>query len=212
MHAYNELYLNDAMNNLGNMMEYAVYDCGYEPQEFFEEFVSSGIGEKFGKGNPRYVAGLSGVELVSEVVKKSRDKYLNKPVTYFEFKGKEYWAGWIMAYYQWYRNMRFEDMIRNGLDMERVISMYILHEADVSKFVDVADEIIEKCKKDKISNLQRIRKFRGITQKKLSEESGVTLRMIQLYEQRQNDINKAQAEVVLRLANVLGCKIEDLME
>ena len=41
MHAYNELYLNDAMNNLGNMMEYAVYDCGYEPQEFFEEETDS---------------------------------------------------------------------------------------------------------------------------------------------------------------------------
>lgn len=212
MRAYNELYLNDAMNNLGDMMEYAVYDCNCEPEQFFEEFVNSGVGEKFGKGNPRYVAGLSGAELVNEVMRKTRGNVPNKPVTYVEFKSKEYWAGWIMAYYQWYRNLRFEDMMQNGLDISEVMSMYILHEADVSKFVETADKIIERNKKSKISNLQRIRKSRGMTQRRLSEESGVTLRMIQLYEQRQNDINKAQVEVVVRLANVLGCRVEDIIE
>lgn len=34
-------------------------------------------------------------------------------------------------------------------------------------------------------------KARGFTQRQLSEASGVTLRMIQLYEQKQNDISKA---------------------
>ena len=42
--------------------------------------------------------------------------------------------------------------------------------------------------------------------------SGVTLRMIQLYEQRQNDISKAQVNVVISLANALGCRVEDLLE
>ena len=36
--------------------------------------------------------------------------------------------------------------------------------------------------------------------------------MIQLYEQRQNDISKAQVNVVISLANVLGCRVEDLLE
>ena len=39
-----------------------------------------------------------------------------------------------------------------------------------------------------------------------------TLRMIQLYEQRQNDISKAQVNVVISLANALGCRVEDLLE
>lgn len=210
--AYNELYLDDAMNNLGEMMEYAVCSCGQDAEEFFGQFINSGVGEKFGKGNPKYVAGLSGVELAIEVMEKTNDNIEVMPVTFVEHKGKEFWAGWIMAYYQWYRNMRFEDMVKNGLDIDRIFSMYILHEADVSKFVKEADAIIEKNKKNSISNLQRVRKARGMTQKELSEVSGVTLRMIQLYEQRQNDINKAQVEVVLRLANVLGCVIEDLLE
>ena len=42
--------------------------------------------------------------------------------------------------------------------------------------------------------------------------SGVTLRMIQLYEQKQNDISKAQVTVVVNLAKALGCEIEDLIE
>jgi len=42
--------------------------------------------------------------------------------------------------------------------------------------------------------------------------SGVSLRMIQFYEQKQNDINKAQVTVVLSLARTLGCDVEDLLE
>jgi hypothetical protein len=33
-----------------------------------------------------------------------------------------------------------------------------------------------------------------------------------MYEQRRKDINKAEAESVLRLARALGCEIEDIME
>ncbi len=33
--AYEETYLNDAMNNLGDMLDYAVNDCGYDPEVFF---------------------------------------------------------------------------------------------------------------------------------------------------------------------------------
>ena len=36
--------------------------------------------------------------------------------------------------------------------------------------------------------------------------------MIQLYEQKQNEIGKAQVRVVLRLAKTLGCDIEDLID
>ncbi len=53
MSAYNESYLDDAMQNLGDMVEYAVCDCGYDPDEFFGWFISSGIATKFEKGNPK---------------------------------------------------------------------------------------------------------------------------------------------------------------
>jgi len=90
--------------------------------------------------------------------------------------------------------------------------MYILHEADTSKFVDSANEVISRNKEIKKSNLHTIRKARGFTQQELSEASGVSLRMIQLYEQKQNDISKAGAKVVLNLAKALGCDIEDILD
>jgi transcriptional regulator with XRE-family HTH domain len=51
-----------------------------------------------------------------------------------------------------------------------------------------------------------------MTQKKLAEASGVSLRMIQLYEQRAQDINRARTDAVIALARVLGCRAEDLLE
>lgn len=210
--AYSELYLDDAMRNLGDMVEYAVCDLGFEPDPFFGWFLSSGIAAKFEKGNPKYITGMSGYELAEAVLNATNVPYEKREPSYTEYKGREYWAGWILAYYQWKTGRRFEDIVKDGLTLSTVLSMYILHEADVSKFVEAADEIIARNKAHRKSKLAEIRAARGFTQQQLSEASGVTLRMIQLYEQRQNDISKAQVHVVIRLANALGCQVEDLID
>lgn len=210
--AYNELYLDDAMNNLGDMVDFAVCDLGFDPDEFFGWFISSGIASKFEKGNPKYVAGMSGYELAEAVLRETNISYTPKEPSYPDFKGREYWAGWILAYYQWVTNRRFEDMVRDGLSLSTVLSMYILHEAPESKFVENANEIIARNKSKKRTKLQDIRKARGFTQQRLSDNSGVSLRMIQLYEQKQNDIGKAQVSVVISLAKALGCEVEDLID
>ena len=211
-HAYSELYLDDAMNNLGDMVEFAVCDLGFDPDEFFGWFISSGIASKFEKGNPKYIAGLSGFELAEAVLRETNVSYEKREPSYIEFKGREYWAGWILAYYQWETGKRFEDIVKYGLTLSTVFSMYILHEADESKFVDAANELIARNKEKRKSKLSDIRKARGFTQQQLSKASGVTLRMIQLYEQRQNDISKAQVTVVIDLAKALGCEVEDLLD
>ncbi len=117
-----------------------------------------------------------------------------------------------MAYYQWYSGRRFEDIVNGGLTLSTVLSLYILHEADESKFVETAEQILTRNREGERSKLQKIRHARGFTQQELSEASDVTLRMIQLYKQRQNDLGKAQATVVLRIARALGCQPEDLIE
>ena len=210
--AYSELYLDDAMNNLGDMVEFAICDLGFDPDEFFGWFISSGIASKFEKGNPKYIAGLSGFELAEAVLRETNVSYEKREPSYVEFKGREYWAGWILAYYQWETGKRFEDIVKDGLTLSTVFSMYILHEADESKFVDAANELIARNKEKRKSKLSDIRKARGFTQQQLSKASGVTLRMIQLYEQRQNDISKAQVTVVIHLAKALGCEVEDLLD
>lgn len=62
------------------------------------------------------------------------------------------------------------------------------------------------------TNLKRIRTAYGCTQAELAKSSEVSLRSIQMYEQRNKDINKASVETVYRLAKALGCAIEDLIE
>ena len=210
--AYSELYLDDAMHNLGDMVEYAVCGLGFEPDLFFNWFISSGVASKFERGNPKYIAGMSGYELAETVLNITNVPYEKQVTAYTDFKGREYWAGWILAFYQWKTGRRFEDIIKDGLTLSAVLSMYILHEADESKFVEAADEIIARNKAKRKTKLSEIRRARGFTQQQLSAASGVALRMIQLYEQRQNDISKAQVNVVISLANTLGCRVEDLID
>lgn len=71
---------------------------------------------------------------------------------------------------------------------------------------------IEKERFDRAANLKKLRDKRGYTQSKLAELSGVSLRMIQYYEQGAKDIGKAEAETVYRLAQALECNMEELLE
>jgi len=122
----------------------------------------------------------------------------------------EYWIGWAIAYYQWYSARKFSDIFK-VLSFEELQKMYpTLHEADITKFVDIADEKIKEFFPD--TNLRRIRTAYGCTQAELSKRSGVSLRSIQMYEQRNKDINKASAATLYRLTKVLGCTMEDLIE
>ena len=63
-------------------------------------------------------------------------------------------------------------------------------------------------RKNGFLSLKTIRKQSRFTQKELAELSGVTLRMIQAYEQGDQDILKAEAQTVFALSRVLGCAPE----
>ncbi len=60
--------------------------------------------------------------------------------------------------------------------------------------------------------LKDFREAKGLTQKELSEKSGVSLRMIQHYEQGRKPLARAYAVTVITLAKVLGCGPEDLIK
>ena len=125
-------------------------------------------------------------------------------------RSKEYWIGWAIAYYQWYSGRKYSELFK-AITFAELQKLYdTLHEADISKFVDVVDERIRFIFAD--TNLKRIRTAYGCTQSELAEKSGVSLRSVQMYEQRNKDINKASVETVYRLSKVLGCAIEDLIE
>ena len=212
IHAYNHYYLEDAMNNVGSMLDCAVNAVHCDISVFFEMFLASGVASQIQIGNPRFVSGLSGVELCQKVFEKSSDFDI-KEIDYQPFeRTKEFWAGWSLAYYQWFRAKSFLYIQRNGLDINRIVEMYpTLHEADLSKFVETADNIIENYLVERPNVLKTIRKQAKLTQQRLAEISGVTLRMIQAYEQGDQDIRKAEAQTVFALSKALGCPPESII-
>lgn len=210
--AYNPLYLEDVMNNLGTMFDCAVHVAHCDLTLFYEMFLSSGVASQIEAGNPRYLSGLSGMELMQLVLDKTSDKTV--PVLSYAplDRTPEYWVGWALAYYQWYRARSFSFIKSNGLNINTLLSLYpTLHEADLSKFVQTADAIIEQGLQHRKNPLKAIRKQSRLTQKQLADLSGVSLRMIQAYEQGDQDITKAEVRSVLALARVLGCRPEAIL-
>lgn len=210
MHAYDEQYLEDAMQNLGEALDYAVNSCGMEPDAFMDLFVTGPLAEQFGAGVPKYVAGMSGTELVWETVNHSGKKQ-KLPVAQIDYEcSPEYWSGWVLAYYQWYTGRSFKN-IKENISIKEILGLYpTLHEASEETFLEIVNKRISR--ENKATQLQLLRKASGYSQKELAEKSKVTLRMIQQYEQRAKDINKASAANLLALAQTLGCRVEDLLE
>lgn len=208
--AYDERYLDDAMRNLGEAFDYATNSCDIELDDFLDMFIAGGLAEQFGSGVPKYVSGMSGIELVWETI-----GHFGKAQTLPEVEvdygySPEYWCGWILAYYQWYTGRGFKN-IRQHISMREILKLYsTLHEAAEEKFVDTVNRMIRRSNPP--TQLQTLRKAAGYSQKMLAEKSGVTLRMIQQYEQRAKDINKATGTNLIALAQTLGCRVEDLME
>jgi len=208
--AYNEIYLDDAMENMGEMIDYAVNVCDMDIEEFWNLFLSSGLAEEFGKGSPKAVSGTSGTEMVYQVFDKAGMPEMEYPIQIEYTRSREYWSGWILAYYQWLTGKSFKDIYK-GLSMEELQRLYpTLHEASEEKFVEVANRIIASNAKS--TKLQELRKNSGYSQSELAERSGVNKRMIQQYEIGAKDINKAAGTTLLALARVLGCEVEDLLE
>lgn len=61
------------------------------------------------------------------------------------------------------------------------------------------------------SRLQFMRKEAGLSQSELAKKSGVSVRLIQAYEQGLKDINKGQVVTVLQLAEALECDVYEII-
>lgn len=209
--AYNKLYLEDTMKNIGVMLHCGVYDYGLSAKKFYSLFFSSGVARQVEIGNPMYLAGKSGIELADDIMAQVGLATLeNRDRTYFI--SPEYWAGWILTYYQWHSCLSFEYINTHGLDIETVLAMYNpLHEADPEKFTEIADGIITKFKNESPSPIKIARQNMNMTQKELSEATGISLRMIRAYEQKTQSLSTASACNAVALARVLCQKLEDLL-
>lgn len=210
VHGYDKTYLDEVMRNLGEAMDYVVHACHMEMDRFLELFIAEGFASQMEAGVPRILVGLSGTELVCEVMGKANVR-IEFPQARWDYGcSKEYWCGWILAYYQWFTGKSFKD-IRDKISMEDIANLYpALHEASEDKFVDIVNSRFEMDKMP--TQLQMLRRIAGYSQRLLAEKSGVNIRNIQQYEQRVKDINKAAGITLAALARSLGCHVEDLLE
>ncbi len=210
--AYDKSLLFWAQRHLGTFLDYSVNTLAYPIDTIWTLFLSSPVSLSFSRGETNTILGRSGKELVLDVLSYSGYGVIETEETKEKDSGRseEYWTGWSLAYYQWYTSLSFDE-IDESIPINEIRNLYYpYHEMDLSQLV----EIMERIRNERIkeTKLKRIRQNVGISQKELSSLSGVPVRTIQQYEQRQKDINKASGETILKLSKALCTRMEELLE
>lgn len=168
------------------------------------------MAKRFENGDVSLLVGKSGVEIGYEVLDKTFGYVQPIEIEFIANRSEEYWAGWVLAYYQWVYGISFSK-IKEKISISDIVALYSpYHEMDIRQVVDKLDEMMANATED--TNLKKRRKVVGLSQSGLAKETGVSVRTIQQYEQRQKDINKASAERLLAFAKRLYCDVNDLME
>jgi DNA-binding transcriptional regulator YiaG len=190
-HAYHEMYVGKAMNTIANMFDFAINDFGLECDDFVSMFLNSEISRSLEIGDPKYLLGMCGEELALRVIEETTGIIPVAELSEHTDRTPDHWCGWVIAYYQWLRAISFRTLF-DIMSYEEISAVYpALHEADVTKFAELMDRRSENQRKE--TNLKRIRTAYGYSQSELARASSVSLRSIQMYEQRNKDINKGQA-------------------
>ena len=140
IHAYSEDYLVSAQRILGDMLDYAVNTYAFDPDSFYQMFLVSDVSSQFQNGNPTYVAGKTGCEIVKEIIHSAGIEMQELEDEMYLDKSPEYWAGWALAYYQWYTGRTFIKIYK-VVSVQELLDMYdVYHEMDIQKFVDEINE------------------------------------------------------------------------
>ena len=204
---YKEMSISKNCGIVGDLFDFIINECQIDGDEFVGLFLKSKVCKKIENKEYDYLIGKSGIELGLEILEEFNIKVQDYSTISF-IRTEEYWCGWAISYFHHINGMDYKKIFEL-VTFEDLLRLYpTLHEADITKFI----EVLEKINKEKPSNLKKIRVNYGCSQKELAEMSGVSLRSIQMYEQKRKDINKAQIDAVLKIANALGCNIKDILE
>jgi hypothetical protein len=117
---------------------------------------------------------MSGIELAAHSIQTITGKTTKIQAQNVDYRTPEYWGGWVLAQYQWYTARSFSEILR-FLPFKDILNLYVtLHEADITKFYEVADEAYAR--KYPQTKLKRIREAAGMSQSQLAKEAEVSLR------------------------------------
>ena len=209
-HAYREYYLEDATDSLGSMLEDAVTLFKVPLERFWSLFLASPISERFAAGDPYVLAGQSGWELAVRILEDAGVSFPHVRPGGLGSRTPEYWAGWALAQYQWYRGFTFGE-IEAFAPLRSVLGLYApFHEMDILRFYDELDARYRAAHPE--TRLRELRTAAGLTRDQLGSLAQVSSRLIEQYEQRRRDINAARADAFLSLARALHCPPAVLLE
>lgn len=207
--AYSDLYIDEVMSNLGEMMDYGVNVLGEEMEQFYSRFLASHVAGQISCGNPKYLC-MPGIRLATLVARQTGID-AEEIETAASIFNREYWTGGAMAYLQWYFNMSFQSLHTKGVTAGSIASYYYaLRNEDLSRTVEVAEEMLQEYDKAH-TPLKTARKNAGLTQRQLADRSGVPLRTIRAYEQSRIVGGRASAQGMYNIASVLGCPLDYLL-
>ena len=232
-HAYDKILLDRAADSLGRMLDYSVYSLHYDIPVMMDLFIASGVAALFERGDIRTIAGMSGVELSYEVLEKSGIVFERTQPRYTKGLSPEFWFGYTLARIQWETCLSFDQIMRSfppqsfisgytgsrfsfldGLpfdisekDRSEGITAFGRQYADesLSHFISMNTSGIDTATAAGETPLKKMRIKNGLSQSALAKASGVPLRTIQQYEQRQKDLAKARAEYLIALSRALNC-------
>lgn len=123
--------------------------------------------KKIENRDPSTILDKSGLDLLQDIFLQATGNNLTiQDIDCFS-RSQQYWIGYSIAYYQWYSNRSFLQIFE-VITYKELAHMYsTLHEADISKFVDIVDSKIKEYYSD--TNLKHIRTNFGICQSEISK-------------------------------------------
>lgn len=201
IHAYNKMYLEQVTYTVASIFDIAVNSVGLKLEEFLNMFIETDLCHMLEKAD-LMIIGKSSVEILEEFLnKKIKVKYD------FSKRSREFWFGYVLSYTSWYLNKTYKEIL-TVIPCDELIMLYnTLHEADIKKTIDLIDSRFNHESKIKLMRIKR-----GLSQSQLARISDVKLRTIKSYEQRENDINKANVLNLRKLSQALNCNLEDLLD
>lgn len=236
--AYDAILLERAADTLGRMLDYSVYSLHYDIAGMMDVFIASGAAEAFERGDIRIIAGMSGIELAFEVLDRSGISFQRMQPRYTKGLSAEYWCGQALARAQWGSGLPFHHFMRSfspssfcsDYGKSRLAFLESLPpdtdaKERASGIASFGSDFAQKAASDLIASyaggdiaaaggdtpLKRMRIKNGLSQSGLASASGVPLRTIQQYEQRQKDLSKARAEYLIALSRALNCEPVQLL-
>lgn len=138
---YDEVYLDSSQDILGHCFDWVANTCDDDLAVFAERFADSPVGKLFEQGCPKYIAGVNGAELANAVMESLELPAYGQEPEFWADKSPEYWVGWILAYYQWYRKETFHAILAR-IPINKFLRLYHLgHEMSEENVVSILDGI-----------------------------------------------------------------------